>query len=375
MSNIGFSSDPRLGILNVAKLCNITLINEKTTGAEVIARCPFCGDSEDHRHGHLYLNLEKDSYRCVKCGEKGFATGMYAKLHGIDNKAAYMQLMGMETTTEMVNMKRKAEQARVPQHEIVNIKVRDKAYRSLLSMLKLDDEHYENLRRRGIPKEYIEHKMYKSVPQNVLFRKKVCRNLINQGFCLKGIPGFFIDNKGDWDFYYKKGILVPVLNLNRQVQGMQVRLDGEEHRKYRWFSSKGFNEGTGTDGWIHVAWNRKHTYKKVAITEGPLKGDVSAYICDTTFLCTPGAGIYDGLEGILKLLKPEQLVIAYDMDYKINEQVAAHLENLKKYLKDNKWKFILADWDISEGKGIDDYLYNLAKQRTRERKERIQASA
>ncbi len=36
-----------------------------------IFRCPFCGDSKDTTHGHLYIAIDKPVFRCVRCGTGG----------------------------------------------------------------------------------------------------------------------------------------------------------------------------------------------------------------------------------------------------------------------------------------------------------------
>ena len=41
---------------------------------EVIARCPFCGDTQKQGHGHLSINVSKGLYYCYRCGAGGKVT-------------------------------------------------------------------------------------------------------------------------------------------------------------------------------------------------------------------------------------------------------------------------------------------------------------
>lgn len=36
-----------------------------------IERCPYCGDSNNSTHGHLYINVQTGLYYCQKCGASG----------------------------------------------------------------------------------------------------------------------------------------------------------------------------------------------------------------------------------------------------------------------------------------------------------------
>lgn len=42
-----------------------------STNSHLIYRCPFCGDSDNIKKGHLYVSKTKPVYRCARCGESG----------------------------------------------------------------------------------------------------------------------------------------------------------------------------------------------------------------------------------------------------------------------------------------------------------------
>ncbi|AST57751.1 DNA primase [Thermoanaerobacterium thermosaccharolyticum] len=246
------------------------------------ARCPFCGDSENPQHGHLVLNIVKDAYHCTRCGEKGFAIGLYARLRGISNSQAFKELMNMAPETPKIEFKQ------VPQSPIASINERDKVYRAFLNKLKLEGEHLQNLIKRGLSWQEIGQNMYKSVPQDEKERQRICKELVNEGYNLKGIPGFYKDN--NWTFVDYKGFLIPVKDVQGRIQGLQVRLDFGSKR-YLWFSAHDKPCGTRAYAWIGVSGILS---KNVIITEGALKADIAHYLSRFTFISVPGVNSIRG---------------------------------------------------------------------------------
>lgn len=47
----------------------LTFITENSSHR--LYRCPFCGDSDNEKKGHLYVSKTKPVYRCARCGESG----------------------------------------------------------------------------------------------------------------------------------------------------------------------------------------------------------------------------------------------------------------------------------------------------------------
>ena len=61
--------------------------------------------------------------------------------------------------------------------------------------------------------------------------------LREKGLYLAGVPGFY-KSQGQWTLKIPgRGILIPVRDVQGQIQGLQVRLDNVEKRKFRWLSS------------------------------------------------------------------------------------------------------------------------------------------
>lgn len=348
-------NDPRLSILNVAQKSKI-LILRQASKEEFAARCPFCGDSENPHHAHLMLNIVKDAYHCTRCGEKGYAIGLYARLHGISNSQAFKELMNMSPeTTPKIEIKH------VPQSPVANINERDKVYRAFLDKLTLEGEHLQNLIRRGLSWEETGRNLYKSVPTSPQERLRICNELLQEGLNLKGIPGFFQVQQGNnmyWDFYSDNGFFIPVKDIQGRIQGMQIRLDDDLDRKYVWFSSRGKSSGTSAHAWIGV---HGVPAKTVLVTEGPLKADIAHFLSRYTFVSVAGVNAIKGIEQVLKELGAKRVFIAYDMDLKNNKNVQKAKERLEKKLVKAGFEVRTKTWDKRLGKGIDDYLLTLKK--------------
>lgn len=348
----------KISILDVAYKCGIRILR-RMNAEEYLARCPFCGDSDTPEHGHLYLNVTKDAYHCVRCGAGGYAIGLYAECNRISKQEAYKELTCENRVTPLVFEKK------IPktlQHEIANIEVRDKTYRAFLSKLNLNKEHLKNLLKRGLPWETIAINGYKTLPADETVHQKICSELITEGYTLEGVPGFYINEKGQWDFIYNKGFLIPVRDVYGRIQGFQVRLDDAEKRKYIWFSSKNKNKGTPAHAWQGVHGNLS---KVVIITEGPLKADIAHYLSRYTFVSVAGVTAIKGIEEVLRALGAEKVYIAYDMDLLTNKGVQIAKAKLEEKLKAAGFKVYTKTWDPAY-KGIDDYL--LAKKKERQRK-------
>ena len=76
---------------------------------------------------------------------------------------------------------------------------------------------------------------YRSLPYGKEVRDALAASL-SQDCNLMHVPGFYTAN-GIWQFTAWSGLLIPVRDHLGRIQGIQVRLDRAEKRKYRWVSS------------------------------------------------------------------------------------------------------------------------------------------
>jgi len=349
-----------LDILDVAKRLGIRILR-RASNDEYIARCPFCGDSENPEHGHLYLNISKNVYYCVRCGEGGGAVDLYAKMTNIDTREAYKDLMEENITSPV--LKEKVQKRK--DNPVAPIDIRNKVYRAFLNKLVLEPHHRKQLLKRGLSWEMTVNNLYKSLPEEPEQRQRICKELIKEGYNLKGIPGFYQreeEGRKYWDFVDYKGFLIPVKDVQGRIQGFQIRLDEvEKGRKYVWFSSRDKLNGTPAHAWQGVHGEPSEV---IIITEGPLKADVAHYLSGVTFVSVPGVTAVKGIEVVLRQLGAKKVYIAFDMDILTNPAVQKAKTKLKEKLLKAGLKVQTKTWN-PDYKGIDDYLLMLNKQKNK----------
>lgn len=108
--------------------------------------------------------------------------------------------------------------------------------------------------------------------------------------------------------------------------------------------------------------------KAIWLTEGGLKAIVASNylpkrfnqqqldVIGRDFLAVGGVSQYSHFLPMLKKLNVTSVTTAYDMDFQENQQVKDNYRKLLKMLKQYGYKIRLANWDLSEAKGIDDAL-------------------
>lgn len=126
--------------------------------------------------------------------------------------------------------------------------------------------------------------------------------------------------------------MIPVRDTQGLIQGLQVRLDNTDRRKFRWISSGTFSCGCKAQGWVHLAGEPK---SKMLLTEGPMKADVINALTGLTVLAVPGVNALTKLEEALSHLRQaglREIKTAFDMDYCTNWYVQKGYEELLRLL-------------------------------------------
>ncbi len=222
-------------------------------------------------------------------------------------------------------------------------------YSALISQLLLSARHRDNLLARGLSKSAIDYFQYRTLPAE---GRGAIAHTLNKDYDLIGAPGFWIDN-GNPAIAGPAGIFIPVRDTQRRIIGFQIRVDViTTGGKYRWFSSAGYPKGCSSGAPVHVARAKDTT--AVWITEGLLKADIAAFRLHRTVLAVPGVGHWPGVIPILRELKPEKVIVAYDSDRLSNDAVSLHSNTLINHLY-QKYRTFEANWP-PEYKGIDDLL-------------------
>ncbi len=336
----------QIPILAAARRVGLRLYESTLNNTEVEAHCPFCGDSKYH----LYLNTRKNLFYCQRCKASGNSITLYARLMSVDNKTAYRELLegNLYAFPQEREVKPQDEREPSPLH------IRHDVYYDLLKLLELNSKHREALLSRGLSQERIERNMYRSVPADDVYD---ILQILTSLYDLTGIPGFYTKD-GRRRMYIKSGFFIPVCTPEGYIQGLQIRLDGEDRRKYRWFSSRYEENGTRAVPWVHITGNRDS--KTAVLTEGALKADVASSLSkDALFVAVPGINCLGGLPGALKTLNITKVIEAFDMDKLDNPRVADAVREVEGLIRNLGLEYQPCNWN-SSFKGIDDYLLSRA---------------
>lgn len=310
--------------------------------------CPCCDDKPKGRH--LNINLRKDVFRCPRCGFSGGVLDLYAFYAKIPREKVLEELLDRKGQT----LYPRQPLPEVEENPLTGVEERHATYTALLQNLTLASDHRENLRSRGLSPEEIHRLGYKTTP--VLGFSSLAKRLREKGLYLAGVPGFY-KKQSQWTLKIPgRGILIPVRDIQGQIQGLQVRLDNVEKRKFRWLSSNGLEEGCGAKTWVHLAGEPRPL---VLLTEGPMKADVIHFLTGQTVLAVAGVNSLSQLQPILKELRAagmEKIMTAFDMDYLTNPHVRAGQENLSALLAELGIPHGTYLWD-PRYKGLDDYIW------------------
>lgn len=317
-------------------------------------QCPCCDDSPHKKH--LNINLKKEVFRCPRCGVSGGIFDLYALYTGTPRdevRKAIIERTGMADTPhrlqQAVSVKAKKE------CPITDIEARHATYSALLSKLSLAPDHKENLLNRGLSSDDIKRLEYRTTP--VAGMMQIAKQLQTDGLYLAGVPGFYRDDSGSWTFIHeKRGILIPVRDMFGRIQGLQIRRDNVQKRKFRWVSSTEMNDGCKAEGWTHLAGPVRPL---IVLTEGPMKADIINALTGLTVLAVPGVNTLTQLEATLTELRSEGLVevkTAFDMDFASNHHVQNGYNSLLQLLVDMGFRYGTYLWDPAY-KGLDDYIW------------------
>ncbi len=275
-------------------------------------RCPCCDGERDK---HLNINFKKEVFRCAKCGVSGGIIDLYALFTGID---------------------------------------RDRVWRELSERLRLNERHalpeqrnYQQPVEISLADADTRHRTY----------SELVRRVLETGADPQGVPGFFRTKAGWWSFVHQRsGILIPVRDVQGRIQGLQLRLDNTENRKFRWISSVELTGGCGSPAWTHLDGKPG---KMVVLTEGPMKADVIHALSGLTVLAVPGVNALQRLEESLTELRTQgvrEIKTAFDMDYITNCYVQSAYEKLMALLGRMGFRYGTYVWDPSY-KGLDDFIW------------------
>lgn len=314
--------------------------------------CPCCDDGP--RKKHLNINMQKDVFRCPRCGFSGGVFDLYAQYTGISRDTVRETLLSRLDIQGDIPQPTKPKVIVVPECPPTDIDARNETYSALLSKLTLASDHRQNLLNRGLPEDEIMRLGYKTTP--VVGTTSIAKQLLADGLYLTGVPGFYRKD-GRWTFICEsRGILIPVRDMEGRIQGLQIRRDNVTRRKFRWVSSVGKSDGCKAEGWVHVVGPMRPT---ILLIEGPMKADIVHFLTGQTVVAVAGVNSLSQLEAILAQLRAygvTKIMTAFDMDFLVNPHVQNGYTSLTEMLSQTGFDYGTYVWD-PQFNGLDDYVW------------------
>lgn len=382
-------------------ICEINYLRPVSRGKIENTDCPFCGAK-----GKLNINNKPGKLvaRCNKCGWNGGMLKFHAELNGLANnkesKRDIEQKLSLDPSSREYQersafVKSKAEEAK-EKEVTLSLEERNRLYSHMGGLLHLDEDHLKDLKKRGLSDAFIEARGYKTLPTDWESRYSLARRMLTDGYNVRNLPGFYMDNHGDFTLKkFIRGYLIPIRSLNGQIEGYQIRKDNDKIR-YRTHKDKAGNvildengkpkmypdmkfytlsspkepEGGVMHSVCHYAggyiWDEDRQdlvpiIKKNSIkfTEGPLKADIFYFLTGEPILGNLGVNNINQLKNMFLKLKeyyPNIDIVedCYDMDYLENSNVDNAVAATKKMIEELGFKYVRRTWN-PKWKGIDDF--------------------
>ncbi len=239
-----------------------------------------------------------------------------------------------------------------------DLSLRHDVYEYTLSLLDLRPDARADLTRRGLSEADIDSVGYRSVPASYAERKVLIAKLVAKfgEERLRRVPGF-VDKNGHLFFWVKDGYVVPYRDERRRITGVQLKslLYG----------------GYITAIHSHVA-DLYHVAGPIRpgcdlyVTEGGLKGQVSAVLGNVATFGIPGQSLTAAHIEAIKRLAPGRVITALDQEQ--NKQTDQARERWPKLMFLAGLTPYLAVWegnDLGGQKGLDDLLFAGKRPRVR----------
>ncbi len=135
--------------------------------------------------------------------------------------------------------------------------------------------------------------------------------------------------------------------------------------RYIWFTSGNKNGGTPATNYSHFVGKLKEV---MYLTEGGLKADVTYCLSDRkkSFVAVPGITSIKDMPEIFKYFQKngvKEICIVFDMDRIYNKRVMEAIDKVGKMAEEAGLTYSVPEWDISMGKGIDDFTLTFLNQK------------
>jgi hypothetical protein len=173
------------------------------------------------------------------------------------------------------------------------------------------------------------------------------------------VPGFYVaeqDGRRWWSLAGAAGLLIPVRSLDGHIVALKVRADAPGGGpKYTTISSAKHG-GPSPGAQVHVPLSESVRGDTVRLTEGELKSDIATALSRLLTISIPGVAMWRKALPVLVGLRSQQVVLAFDADWRSNPHVAHALGHTAFALVKAGYEVQVEDWAPALGKGIDDLL-------------------
>jgi DNA primase len=256
-----------------------------------------------------------------------------------------------------------------PQRDRAPADVRDRAYRIVLSCLRLDDRDHEALTGRGLGGDTIVANGYRTLPERG--RAALARAVVDTigETAAAAVPGIVWrdaddgSGRGWWSLSAAPGVLIPVRDLDGRMVALKVRRrdpvgDGP---RYLYATSAKYG-GASAASAVHVpraALAMRASAPQLVVTEGELKADVSTALLGAPVVSIPGVGSWAAGVDAALAWGAREVAVALDMDAITNTRVALAVRLMIDALRAEGLAVAVWRWD-PKFKGLDDHLAHLA---------------
>lgn len=302
----------------------------KRSGTRWVGRCPF---HDDHGRPNFVVFPATATWACFACGAQGDVLDFLARWTG----QSLTTLLTAAPTSLTSGPRPPVVKVTTPRPDVSRIHHALEAWRDHLD---LAQDHARALLQRGFSLSAVtRYRTHQPGPAPA---------------AVAGAPGFFRTRQGSWQATGLRGILVPVRDEEGRLVGAQIRLDHDQHGRYRWLSSGGLPGGVASGSPCHVA---PGSGTEVWVTEGPLKADLAADRLGVPVLGLAGVTTWRRALPLLEALRTSTVILAFDQDIRPATQrtVEDQARRLETACRNAGWTVRRATWS-AEYKGLDDAL-------------------
>ncbi len=223
-------------------------------------------------------------------------------------------------------------------------------YSFALGQLSLRDDAIADLTRRGLTLPDVLATGYRSVPATLHERRRFLRAMVDRFGTprLLATPGFS-DKNGRLSFWHGEKFVVPYLDQDHAITGLQARnLAADSGPKY-------LTARKATVANIHHLAGPIAAGCDLLITEGGLKAEVAARLGNIALFGIPGQSLAVRHIAAIRKLKPRRVIIALDEeDNPTTQQARERWAKLLTRAGFKVWEAVWEGSDLGGPKGIDD---------------------